>query len=50
MKTAALALMTLRQAPEEDFSACLEDAAALWRNRPRQLRPAGADAASLRKP
>jgi anthranilate phosphoribosyltransferase len=48
VKTAALALLTLRKAPEEDFSRCLEEATALWRNRPRQLRPAGA--ASVRKP
>ncbi|WP_430514491.1 glycosyl transferase family protein [Pannonibacter phragmitetus] len=41
VKTAALALMTLRQVPDEDFSACLEDAATLWRTRPRQFRPAG---------
>ena len=50
VKTAALALMTLRRAPEVEFSACLEDAATLWRNRQRQLRPAAADAASVRKP
>ena len=50
VKTAALALMTLRRAPEAEFSACLEHAATLWRNRPRQLRPAVADAVSVRKP
>lgn len=50
VKTAALALMTLRKAPEEDFPGCLEDATTLWRNRPRQFRPASADAASVRKP
>lgn len=50
LRTAALAILTLRQLPDAAFPEALLEMQDLWRQRSRQLRPASAEGTRLRKP